>query len=73
MEIFEDMYKTGVISKKVLNIRNKQLLYSHRVANFCNRGENCFINYKYQDSVKQKNIFNDYNNNNQKISCNYSY
>lgn len=72
MEIFEDMYKTGVIPKKILNIRKKQILYSHSVANFCNRGENCFTNYKYQDSVKQKNIFNDYIINN-KILCDYSY
>lgn len=72
MEIFEDMYKTGVIPKKILNIRKKQLLYSHRVANFCKRGENCFTNYKYQDSVKQKNIFNDYSIND-KILCDYSY
>lgn len=72
MEILEDMYKTGIVSKKVLDTRNKQLLYSHRVANFCNTGEICFTNYKYQDSVKQKNIFNDYNND-KKISCDYSY
>jgi len=72
MEILEDMYKTGIISKKVLDTRNKQLLYSHKVANFCNTGSSCFTEYKY-DSVKQENIFNYYKINKSKISCNYSY
>mgnify|MGYP006156554789 CR=1 FL=1 len=69
MEIFEDMYKTGILSKKVLDIRTKQLLYSHRVANFCNNGLNCFTSYKHE-SVKQEHIFNDYK---KKDKISYSY